>query len=261
MLLNVKASLVYTAPQACDALLQVEPTTDAGQRCDTPRLLLLSGSTVRQFEGEDTIGLRRWVSVGSRLDCMFEAQVEVHRPAVDLSQLSETPRHQLPGAVIAYLMPSRYCQSDLFLDFTAAQFDGLSGGALVQSMTDWVASNFTYDIFTSNPGTTATDSFAALRGVCRDYAHVLISLVRAKGIPARFVSAYAPGVDPQDFHAVVEVFLEGNWHLVDATDMAGPCDIVRICVGRDAADASFLTSYGMLNLQEQQVQVSRVTTP
>ncbi|MHA6262429.1 transglutaminase-like domain-containing protein [Arenibacterium sp. CAU 1754] len=223
-------------------------------------MLLLSGSNVRQLEGEDAIGVRRWVSIGEQLDCYYESQVEVVRPSIDLSQLQETPRDQLPGSVIQYLMPSRYCQSDLFQEFTAAQFGGLTGGACVLSMNDWVASNFCYDIFTSNPGTTATDSFAALRGVCRDYAHVLIALVRAVGIPARFVSVYAPDVEPQDFHAVVEVFLEGDWHLVDPTGMAQPTDIVRICVGRDAADASFLTSYGVLSLQEQSVQVQRMPT-
>ncbi|MBT8414410.1 MAG: transglutaminase family protein [Boseongicola sp.] len=259
MLLNVKACLVYSAAQPCEALLQLEPTTNDGQRCDHGRLLLLSGSDLQQLPGENDIGVRRWVSISSQLDCIFEAQLDVHRPAIDLSQLQETPRYQLPATVIPYLMPSRYCQSDLFLDFTTTQFAGMTGGALVQSMRDWVALNFTYDIFTSNPGTTATDSFASLRGVCRDYAHVLIALVRAVGIPARFVSVYAPDVTPQDFHAVVEVFLEGDWQLVDPTGMAAPTDIVRICVGRDAADASFLTSYGVLNLQEQSVQVQRVT--
>nr|WP_255670626.1 transglutaminase family protein [Cognatishimia sp. F0-27] len=258
-MLNVKTCLVYTAAQACDALVQMEPTTDGGQRCDNPRFLLLSGSTLRQVEGEEAIGVRRWISIGSRLDCIYEAQVEVRRAAATLDGLQETPRHQLPASVIRYLMPSRYCQSDLFLDFTAANFSGLTGGALVQAMNDWVASNFTYDIYVSNPGTTATDSFSAQRGVCRDYAHVLIALLRAMGLPARFVSAYAPGVQPQDFHAVVEVFLEGDWHLVDPTGMATPQDIVRICVGRDAADASFLTSYGVLTLQEQSVRVDQIT--
>ncbi|CAN0601770.1 unnamed protein product, partial [Ectocarpus sp. 12 AP-2014] len=160
VLLNVKACLVYAAAQECDALLQVEPTSDIGQRCDRARLLLLSGSTVQQIEGEDSIGVRRWVSIGTRLDCIFEAQVEIHRPMVDLSGLQETPRHQLPGSVIKYLMPSRYCQSDLFLEFTATQFGCLKGGALVKVASDWVSSNFTYDIFSSDPGTTATDSFA-----------------------------------------------------------------------------------------------------
>ncbi|WP_223423836.1 transglutaminase-like domain-containing protein [Tateyamaria pelophila] len=258
MLLNVTASLIYSATQSCDALLQVEATSDAGQRCEASRLLLLSGSDLGQVEGEDAIGTRRWVSVTTQLDCRYETQVEITRPDVDLSQLQETPRYQLRGAVIPYLMPSRNCQSDLFLDFTASQFSDLRGGALVQAMSDWIKTNFNYDIFASNAGTTATESFSSLRGVCRDYAHVLIALVRAVGIPARFVSAYAPDVKPQDFHAVVEVFLEGDWHLVDPTGMAQPADIVRICVGRDAADASFLTSYGFLTLQEQSVQVERL---
>ena len=257
MLLNVTANLAYTAAQDCDALLQVEPTNDSGQRCINPRLLLQSGATVGQQEGEDGIGLRRWVSIASQLNCRFTVQVEVTRPVVDLAPLPETPRDQLAGSVIPYLMPSRYCQSDLFLDFTAQQFGGLSGGACALAMKDWVAANFIYDIYASNQGTTATDSFAIQRGVCRDYAHVLISFLRAMGLPARFVSAYAPNVKPQDFHAVVEVFLDGAWHLIDPTGMAEPDSIVRICVGRDAADASFLTSYGALALQSQSVQVDR----
>lgn len=258
MLLNVKARLVYTATQTCDALLQIEPTTDGGQRCNNPRLSLLSGSTLRLVEGEDSVGIRRWITISMRLECIYDAQIEVRRTARELNSLLETPRYQLPGAVIQYLIPSRYCQSDLFLDFTASRFGDLKGGALVQEMSDWIASNFTYDIFATDPGTTAADSFSRQRGVCRDYAHVLISLVRAMGIPARFVSAYAPGVQPQDFHALVEVFLEGDWYLVDPTGMATPADIVRVCVGRDASDASFLTSYAMLHLQEQSVEVERV---
>lgn len=258
LLLDVKACLTYRATQACDAMLQIEATTDIGQRCDNQRFLMLSGSNLAQHEGEDCVGLRRWVSVGSQMDCIYEARFEVSRFATDLGPLQETPRHQLPASVSTYLNPSRYCQSDLFLDFTASEFARLQGGALVQAMNDWVASHFTYDIFTSNPSTTATESFASLRGVCRDYAHVLIALIRAVGIPARFVSAYAPDVEPQDFHAVVDVFLDGDWHLIDPTGMAQATDIIRICVGRDAADTAFLTSYGALTLQEQYVEVQRV---
>lgn len=258
VLLNVTANLIYSATQTCDALLQIEASTDAGQRCDTNRLTLRHGTQLMQMAGEDGIGQRRWISVTDRLECQYEAQVKVGRPAVDLAALNETPRYQLPGAVIHYLMPSRNCQSDLFLDFVSLQFGGLTGGVAVQAMRDWIAFNFTYDIYASNAGTTATDSFAAQRGVCRDYAHVLIALVRAAGIPARFVGAYAPDVTPQDFHAVAEIYLDGAWHLVDPTGMARPTDIVRICVGRDASDASFLTSYGFLTLEELSVQVRRV---
>jgi transglutaminase-like putative cysteine protease len=92
--------------------------------------------------------------------------------------------------------------------------------------------------------------------VCRDYAHVLISLARAAAIPARFVSAYAPNVKPQDFHAVAEVYLDGAWHLVDPTGMARADEIVRIGVGLDAAEVSFLSSFGPMTLFSQTVGVT-----
>ena len=73
-------------------------------------------------------------------------------------------------------------------------------------MRDWIAGNFSYEPV-STTSTTALDSFVERRGICRDYAHVLVTLARASAIPARYVSCYAPGVDPPDFHAVAEVFL------------------------------------------------------
>lgn len=257
MHLFIKAHLLYSTTPPCDLLLQVEVLSDSYQRCRETRLMLNPGSRAYEIAGDDGIGTRRWVTAGPLFDCTYETRVEVTRPAVVLPLLGETTRPQIPGDVIRYLFPSRYCQSDLFQDFVALQFGGLRGGALVQALSDWIKVNFTYDNGASNAGTSATDSFASLSGVCRDYAHVLIALVRAAGIPARFVSAYAPDAVPQDFHAVVEVFLEGAWHLVDPTGMADAPQIARICVGRDAADVAFLTSYGGVAMIAQSVVVHR----
>ena len=94
-------------------------------------------------------------------------------------------------------------------------------------MRDWIGDQFHLRARARTTPTTALDSFVERRGICRDYAHVLISFARASTIPARYVSCYAPGVDPPDFHAVAEVFLADptiarrrRWHLVDATGMA-----------------------------------------
>lgn len=258
MHLLVKTHLVYSSVQPCEVLLQIEPSTDAGQICRDSRFSLSAGLTEQSFMGEEGIGTRRWLRVEARMECDFEARVEISRPQHLLERLHETPRAQLPSDAIKYLMPSRYCHSELFQEFVAVQFGDLTGGALVQSMSDWVRTNFRYDNGASHSGTSATDSFASLSGVCRDYAHVLIAFVRAAGIPARFVSAYGPDVSPPDFHAVVEVYLEGGWRLIDPSGMASQSDIVRICVGRDAADASFMTSYGLMDFQEQTVEVTRV---
>lgn len=258
MKLSIKTHLSYTCAQPCDVLLQVEALSDATQTCRATRLMFRPGTIHKEIPGNEGIGTRRWVKVENHFECHYETLVHLTRPVVDFGTLSETPRMEIPSDVIKYLMPSRYCQSDLFLDFVAGQFEGLTGGASVAAMSNWIYRNFTYDIAASNAATSATDSFASQTGVCRDYAHVLISFVRAAGIPARFVSAYAPDTTPQDFHAVVEVYLEGAWHLIDPTEMTDAPQIVRIGIGRDAADASFLTSYGWMDLQEQSVQVSRV---
>ena len=93
-------------------------------------------------------------------------------------------------------------------------------------------------------------------GVCRDYAHLLVALARAGDIPARCVAAYAPGVDPPDFHAVAELWLDGEWRLVDPTGMANCQDLVRVCVGRDATDIAFMTIFGSASLIEQRVAVT-----
>ena len=85
----------------------------------------------------------------------------------------------------------------------------------------------------------------------------MISLARSLCIPARMVSVYAPDVVPQDFHAVAEVWIGGEWRLVDATGMAQPHQMVRVGVGRDAADISFLTAFAPVELRSQTVRVTR----
>jgi len=240
-------------------LLQIEATSDATQQCRETRFALGASATDLVIAGEGGIGSRRWIKVDRLFECQYETKVEVTRLGVPMKKLRETPRMQIPAEVIQYLMPSRYCHSELFLDFVSNQFADLTGGVLIAAMASWITKNFTYDSNASFMGATATDSFASQAGVCRDYAHVLISFSRVAGIPARFVSVYAPDVIPQDFHAVAEVYLEGDWHIVDPTGMANPQDMARISVGRDAADTSFLTSYGWISLREQSVEVKRIS--
>jgi transglutaminase-like putative cysteine protease len=121
-----------------------------------------------------------------------------------------------------------------------------------------VQDNLSYESSGSTGRTGALETFAERRGVCRDYAHLLVALARAGEIPARCVSAYAPGVDPPDFHAVAELWLDGGWHLLDATGMARADEIVRVAVGRDATDIAFMTIFGTATLCEQRVTVRRI---
>lgn len=259
MRLKIQTYLLYATTQPCDLLLQIEVLKDRDQRCLEGQLKLDAFSKDLVVEGEGGLGVRRWVDAGPMFECKYDMLVEITRPTVNIESLPQTQWTQVPSDEIKYLMPSRYCHSDQFLEFVSSEFGNLSGGAKVAEMCRWISRNFTYDNSASNSGTTASDSFASLKGVCRDYAHVLISFARAAGIPARFVSVYAPDVSPQDFHAVAEVYLDGNWHMMDPTGMAKPEEIARICVGRDAADSSLIMSYGRIDLITQTVNVVRDT--
>ncbi|WP_327795315.1 transglutaminase-like domain-containing protein [Harenicola maris] len=242
-------------------LLQIEAQSNAEQIVLEQDIQFDSGSVLVEIPPEGAEGTRRWITASPLFECRYTALVNVTRTDTQIEDLPDPPRPEMPGSVIPFLMPSRYCQSDLFLSFVDSNFGQLEGGAKILAMRDWVFNNFTYDNAASHAGTTATDSFASLAGVCRDYAHMLITLGRAGGIPARFVSAYAPAVKPQDFHAVVEVYLGGKWHLLDPTGMSKPSETVRISAGRDAADVSFLTSYGGIDLYEQSVTVTEAAPP
>jgi len=128
----------------------------------------------------------------------------------------------------------------------------------VEAMALWIRKHVDYRVGSSTGTTSAVDTFVAREGVRRDYSHVMAAFTRASGIPARLVSAYAWQLEPPDFHAVVDVWLDGSWRLVDASGLAPTEGLVRIAVGRDATDISFMTIFGSAQLLEQQVRVSRV---
>ncbi len=199
MRLSILAHLIYTSAQPCDLLLQIEAAQDTDQRLRGTKFRISPDAETSILCGEEQVGTRRWVRVADELDCLYQTQVVVDRHSVELADLSATQLRQLPSEVIKFLMPSRYCHPEDFLNTVPALFGDHSGGQLVAAMSAWIKDRFTYDNLASHGSTTATDSFGARAGVCRDYAHVLISMARAVGIPARFVSAYAPDVTPQDF--------------------------------------------------------------
>jgi transglutaminase-like putative cysteine protease len=142
---------------------------------------------------------------------------------------------------ITYLRPSRYCESDTLAGVAAAEFEGLAGKELLDAVSSWVGQHLRYVGGSGRPTDGAVQTYLARAGVCRDFAHLVVALLRARGVPARVVSVYAPGLAPMDFHAVAEARLEEGWCVVDATTLAPRPAMVRIATGRDASDTAFLT--------------------
>ena len=124
--------------------------------------------------------------------------------------------------------------------FADERFGHLEGGAKIAAILDWTSSSLAYVPGSSCGTTTAYDTFVMREGVCRDYAQLVCGLARAANIPARYVTGYGANVDPADFHAVAEVWLDGAWHLVDATGMCSASGLAIIGTGRDATDVSFM---------------------
>lgn len=254
--LNISATLDYRVDSPTDMLLQLEVAATDGQRIEHAEIDIGGSTSERRVPAHDGIGERIWLAVAERLTVNYRATVAVDRTLLDCARLTATPPHDLPGDVTEYLFPSRYCPSDRFEAFVSNEFANLEGGARAMAIRDWVAGNFAYVPGSSDSDTCASESFVARQGICRDYAHVLITLARAADIPARFASVYAPGVTPPDFHAVAQLYLDGAWHLLDATGMADATDIAVVGIGRDAADVAFLTAFGATEMVGQQVRVT-----
>ena len=255
MKLHIQAHLDYRFERPTDVLLQLEAASLPEQTVASSSLLIPPCEHFARVPAQDAIGERIWVRAEERLLVDYEATVEINRILTDCAILAKVPLHKLPGETVQYLMGSRYCPSDRFENFVETTFAGDDGGALILSMCEWVQNHVAYVPGSSNSETTAADTFISRQGICRDFAHLLITLTRAAGIPARFASVYALGVNPPDFHAVAEVFVGGEWHLVDATGMAQEAGMAKIGIGRDAADVSFLTSFGSARLESQSVAV------
>ncbi|GAB3653073.1 transglutaminase family protein [Nocardioides korecus] len=142
---------------------------------------------------------------------------------------------------IVYRRPSRYAESDELGPTAWAEFSSLEGKELLDAVSSWVGTQLYYVSGSSRPTDGATQTFLTRQGVCRDFAHLVIAMLRARNVPARLVAVYAPGLSPMDFHAVVEAAIDGRWCAVDATTLAPRDTLVRIATGRDASDTAFLT--------------------
>jgi transglutaminase-like putative cysteine protease len=229
---DVAATLTIWSPAPTTALLQVavaDPLTE--------QLTVLSGGEAIAAEEFDAEGAR-----------VHRLELNAGDTTITYSASTQdggAPRKVTPAEWAVAVRPSRYCPSDQLEGFATTEFDRTMPRAeLVVAVADWVHRRLVYTSGASRPVDTAVDTLLAGKGVCRDYAHLTVTLLRALEIPARLVAVYAPGLSPMDFHAVVEADVDGVWCVVDATRLAPTSSLVRICSGRDAADTAFLSLFG-----------------
>jgi transglutaminase-like putative cysteine protease len=143
-----------------------------------------------------------------------------------------------------YLEDSRYVEASALRGFVDERFGRASGFEQLDAMRNWIARGFTYSPAMSAIDDSAVTTLQKRGGMCRDYAHVMIALARAAGMPARYVGVYAPGLTPPDFHAVAEVFVDGDWWVFDPTGLAPRGSLIRIATGADALETAWATTAG-----------------
>jgi len=175
-------------------------------------------------------------------------------------QARELPIADLPDNLLHNLNATRYCESDQLSQVAQAMFGQLPLGLpRVQAVVEWIHQNISYQVGTSNAMTTARDVLTNRTGVCRDFAHLGVTLCRALNIPARLVVGYAHFEEPPpDFHAMFEVYLSSGWVMFDATHMSPIDDLVRVATGRDAKDVAFATIYGPATMLAMAPLISKV---
>lgn len=190
------------------------------------------------------------------LTVRYDAEVEVASHRQDPATIAEVPPAELPLAVLPHLYPSRYCPADTLRAWAVREFGELEPGhGRVTAICNWIYEHIEYCRGSSNTRTTACDTLLERSGVCRDFAHLGVTFCRALDIPARFVSGYAWGLEPADFHAVFEAYLGDRWYLFDPTRQANLEGLVRIGVGRDAAEVSFATAFGQVEPTSMVVRI------
>jgi len=257
MLMSIHVTMHYRFANPNIAFLALEAARTDGQTI-LSESLSTGDAELTRIAGDADIGERIWARIpGEDLKLDYKATLEITRPAPALETLKAAPLPEIPAEPAPYLRPSRYCQSDKFTAFVGKRFGNLEGGAKVAAIRDWIEDELDYVPGSSDADTNVLETFAGRQGVCRDYAHLFCTMVRAAEIPARCVAVYGPDVTPQDFHAVGQVWLDGAWHLVDPTGMCTADALAVVAVGRDAYDIAFLGSQAPAELIEQTVNVTR----
>jgi len=246
--------------------VQVRPRSDARHQLVTETWTTEPPLPVDEYVDLYGNPVKRLVAPKGTLTLRYDARCLVPDEAdPEGSGVSPTLVEQIPGELLHYTLPSRYCLSDVMMD-TAWELFGQTepGWARVQSICDWVHDNLKFQYGASNPLTTAVDVFNNRTGVCRDFAHLAVTFCRAMSIPARYVFGYLPDIyvpvppEPMDFAAWMEVWLGDRWWTFDPRNNARRVGRVLIGRGRDALDVAMVTTFGPAEFRSMTVWADKV---
>jgi transglutaminase-like putative cysteine protease len=262
---DLSITLDYEVLTPTDFAFVIQPVDTAYQRVTWERLVTEPALETREeVEGEPPNRHLRLRSEGGHLTVRYDAIVDVVHHFALPSDIREVPIAELPTSVLRYIYPSRYCQSDRMLDVARAEFGTMEPGYdRVEKIRRWVQEYLRFQPGSSHAGTSALDTYACRTGVCRDYAHLMITMCRALNIPARLATGIDYGADPAlgppDFHCYVEAYLGDRWYIFDPSGISPRMGLIRIGTGRDASDVAFATIFGTVKWTMPRISIRAVT--
>jgi len=266
MLVRVGCEFDFHSIGPTPAVWQVRPRADRAQS-----LVAESWSTqppLPRTSYNDMFGnvCDRMILAPGQTVLRYDATVEVSRAKDDVNgRARQVPIEALPDETMVFLLPSRFCLSDVLSNQAWELFGATDPGwARVSAVCDWVHQNVQFQMGSSNPLTSALDVWQSRCGVCRDFAHLGLTMCRSLNIPARYVFGYMPDIDvpdphePMDFCAWFEAYLEDRWWTFDPRNNVPRSGRVVIGRGRDALDVAMVTTYGAPVLQSMTVWADKV---
>lgn len=256
MILNATCELTFQTHVPVPAILMLHPHSSHGQWIMREEYSIVPHSPVTEYT--DAFGnlcqrvVARPGSFTVRSSCTADVADEIE---VDPQAAFINPEH-LPENVLQYLLPSRYCQSDLMHQEALSIVGDLPPGyQQIEAIRSWIERNVKYQYGTSTAATSAQETWRSRVGVCRDFAHLGMTLCRTLNIPARMAVGYLKDLDPMDLHAWFEAWVGGRWFVFDATQEKPLGNRITVAYGRDAADVALVTQFGPLQLQSMKVTV------
>ncbi len=262
---RIGCKMTYEATEPVPSVFLIKPRREEGARVSQERFFCQPSLPGTEYQDEHENIVYRAVLPAGATTIEHDALVAVsslpdnHGLTPRLVPLAKVPRH-----VLRYTMPSRYCDADNIVEFAKDQFGKIAPGyELVQAICDWTHENIEYRFGSGLSNISASQILDRKYGVCRDFAHVAITLCRAFDLPTRYVCGHladigrvSPGT-AMDFHAYFEVFL-GDWFTFDARFNTPRIGRIKVAHGLDAVDGAIATLYGEAPLKDFNVWAYQV---
>tara|TARA_R110002049_G_scaffold4601_5_gene32286 strand:+ start:407141 stop:407938 length:798 start_codon:yes stop_codon:yes gene_type:complete len=245
MWLHTSCSLEFDAPVATPFLLMLRPRSGVQQWIAREQYVLTP--SVPAVEFTDPFGnlCQRLVAPAGPFSIHTSADIEAADAADSAPGARFVEIQYLPDAVLPFLLPSRYCESDRFTQLATSLVGGrVPGYDQCIAIVDYIRETVQYMPGSGQQIISAYEVNGRTQAVCRDMAHLGIALCRALAIPARMVVGYLEALQPMDLHAWFEAYVGGRWYTFDPTQSSLQGARVSIAYGRDASDVAIYTQFG-----------------